>query len=159
MKRFRSSLDAVMTVRQQAEQKAGEKLARALDAREGAAAQLRHVVRNQQQWWVERQQHLAAGCLAGTLQHLSGGDRWFRERREQAEHALRLADTALAEARAGFHAAKRELEAVEKYLANQRARHHALVVREEQKVLDETASRPRSRSWDLNHAKDVSNTA
>ncbi len=141
MKAFHFSLEAVQTVRQRQEQQAMEQYVRALLARQQALDQLDlirdRILQNHQ----ELNRLLSAGCTAAVVTQAH-----HFERALQKQQADRLASLALVERRvnAAFQAmilARQKRKTVESFRKRQLARHQRAENREEQKMLDDLASR------------------
>jgi flagellar export protein FliJ len=141
MKRFRFSLQAPLLVRQRTEQKAREKYANALAARQRALERLSAVHREQSEWWARWRTEMSRGCAAGALVQWAACDRTLTEQRQRAETAVSEAETASNQALQEMLLARRDREVVEKHLQRQRDQYGRELGREEQKTMDDLAQR------------------
>ncbi|AHF92945.1 flagellar biosynthesis chaperone [Opitutaceae bacterium TAV1] len=140
MKRFRFSLQSVLTVRDIAEQQQRGKLALVLRAHAEAkvaleAARLR-VVEAANELCAVRIRAFLAGEQPGFVRAWQTSC----EAERRAVEALRLARESLAQARAGWIAARRNLQVLENLRQRARQRHRRECDRVEQMLLDEFAS-------------------
>ena len=141
MKAFRFTLEAVQILRHRQEQQAMETYVHALLARQQVLARLeaaRERIRLNQQ---EMNRLLAAGCAAARLAQVHLYERALEK--QQAEQVLALAQ-AERRVQATFQAmltARQRRKMVESFRAKQHARHQRAEWREEQKLLDDLASR------------------
>ena len=141
MKAFRFSLEAVQTVRHRQEQQALEHYVQALLGRQQALERL-EVIRDQ----IRRHQQetsglLAQGCTAAALVQVSQYARALEKLQSDQIMALALAERRV---NATFHAmilARQQRKIVETFRTKQLARHQQAETREEQKFLDDLASR------------------
>lgn len=137
MKKFRFSLQALLTVRQQAEQTALESYSRALTARQEARDRLLNAERELTEGWNDLTQELAHGSPAAKI---SLSQTWCQVLEQRQQHALRLlqeAEAALQKAHQAMLGARQDREAVESYQDNQRRRYDRELQREEQKTIDD----------------------
>jgi flagellar export protein FliJ len=145
MKAFRFTLEAVQTLRHRQEQQALENYARALLARHQALEQLdairERIHRNQQ----ELSQLLTAGCAAARAAQASQYQRSLEKTLAERATTLALADRRAGAALQAMLLARQQLQTVENYRDKQLARHRREETREDQKLLDDLASR-RARS-------------
>lgn len=141
MKRFRFSLEALLTVRRRAEQNALEKYASALLARQRNLELLGAVHREQSQWWARWRNDLSKGCSAGDLMQWRASDRHLSEQRQRAEAAVSQAELHVNQALQEMLVARRDREAVENHWHKQRSKYDFDLSREEQKGMDELAQR------------------
>lgn len=139
MKKFQFTLQPLLTLRERAEQKALEKYAAALRAREAAAEQVHSVEIEQLERWAQGQAELTRGCAAGALQQRLACDQTLVERRRRAVTVLGQCEVALKQASQGMLLARRDRQALEKQRERQRQQHSRELSREEQKNLDEVA--------------------
>jgi flagellar export protein FliJ len=144
MKRFQSSVQALLTLRQRAEQSALERYAHALLERQKALEKVEAVHAQQSAWWVRRREELDRGCSGGSLVQWSASDSRLREQRQKAEAALADAEVSVNQTLQQMLQTRRDRETAEKYLQRQRELFNRQIGREEQKALDELASRSRS---------------
>lgn len=141
MKRFHFSLQALLTLRQRAEQKALEKYASALLARQRALERADAVRHEQNEWWARRRQELAKGCSAGSLDQWCASNHNLNEQRKAAENGVAQAEVSTNQALQSMLLARRDREAVEKHLHRERERYQRALGQEEQKILDDMANR------------------
>ena len=141
MKRFEFRLQAVLTLRQRAEQEAMEHYGHAIRHREAAAACLRtreEELSDTRRRWLNE---LSDGCPAVQAAQTLAYCHLLEDSRAQAERDLAQADARLSQASERMLAARQHREAVENLLQHQRAEHEALVRLEEQKMLDDLVGR------------------
>lgn len=145
MKPFRFTLEVLRTLRRRQEQLAMENYAQAVRLRQQAHQQLEQARVLCETAWKESQDRLAQGLCA--LEYAQAQDH-----AQQLEHRCRQAAQALLQAEQTLHhrwealmAARRQVEIAESCYEKQRLRYQQACQREEQKFLDELASRKRSR--------------
>jgi flagellar export protein FliJ len=141
MKTFRFSLEAVRTVRQRQENEALEQYAQALLVRKQAFDALEAM-----DGWLGRdsaqlQKLLADGCSGATAAQAHQFHRSLEKRRDDCIAALGAAERRVNAASQKMLAARQQREIVDVYCEKQLARHQRLVLREEQKLMDEFAGR------------------
>lgn len=141
MKRFEFRLQAVLTLRQRAEQEALECYGLALRELEAASLQLQQhdmeLCDTRRRWLNE----MADGCPAVRAAQTLAYCHVLEDRRNLAEHEVQSAEARLAEASQRMLAARQQREAVENLLHQQLSAHEALVRFEEQKMLDDLVGR------------------
>jgi flagellar export protein FliJ len=141
MKRFTFKLQAVLTLRQRAEQAALEKYARAIEHRQACAASMADVemeLSEARRQWLNA---LADGVPAVSAAQMLGFCHLLEERKRQCEQTLDLADIELNRSSQGMIQARQQREAVETLMARQRERYDHLVVEEERKMIDDLINR------------------
>jgi len=141
MKRFKFKLQAVLTLRQRAEQTALEQLARAIQTRQRAALQLSDCdmeLSESRRRWLNA---LADGCPAAQAAQNQAYCRALEERRRHLDQGLHAADLELQQASQRMLLARQQREAVERYLQRQRDQYDRLLRLEERKMLDDLLSR------------------
>jgi flagellar protein FliJ len=141
MKRFEFKLQAVLTLRQRAEQTELEKYSRAIQTRQAAAERLAESemeLSEGRRLWLNA---LADGCPAVRAAQMLGFCHLLEERKRQCEQALNLADIELNHASQRMLLARQEREAVEKFLSRQRERYDRQLRDEEQKMIDDLINR------------------
>src|SRR5438105_835502 len=136
MKRFRFSLEAVLTVRQRAERETLTRYGEALLARQRALDFLAIVHRKLDATWTHLRQELAAGCSAGRLDRLRLFCRSLEEELNRREEALRDAERAVNRALQEVLIARRQREMIDRFREQQRNFYDRQLTREEQKFLD-----------------------
>jgi flagellar FliJ protein len=139
MKRFEFKLQAVLTLRQRAEQIALEVYSRALQHRQAMAAQLTDAemeLSEARRLWLNE---LADGCPAVRAAQLLAFCRQLEERKRQCEQTLHLADVELHQASQRMLLARQEREAVEKLMTRQRERHDREASEAERRSIDDLA--------------------
>jgi flagellar export protein FliJ len=141
MKRFRFTLQALLTVLQQREQGALEVYARALAERQRAVERLHEAQRQCEEAWELGRDRMVAGAPAA---HLLQVEQYCREMKELelrcvevAQQAQRMVDGSLEK----LIEARQAREAVEKFRSRQHDHYDHEVRREEQKLLDDLAQR------------------
>jgi len=143
MKRFTFKLQAVLTLRQRAEQAALEKYARAIEHRQACAASLSEgemELSEARRHWLNA---LADGVPAVRAAQMLGHCHLLEERKRHCEQTLNLADVELNRTSHGMLHARQQREAVEMLLARQRENYDRRVIEEERKIIDDLVnSRP-----------------
>ena len=129
---FKTRLDAVVKLRQRAEDAAKLALARARKDVAEAGAELERLRAR------ARQDDRAAGCAAEWEVRQRARDRALAEI-EKAEEALRQLRAREAEARNGYETAHRQLEAVRRVAESKRAEMAREADRKDRKTMDEIA--------------------
>ncbi len=141
MKRFEFRLQAVLTLRQRAEQEALENYGQAIRHRESIAERLRarelELSDTRRRWLNE----LSDGCPAVQAAQTLAYSHLLEEYRAQSERDLAQAEARLSQASERMLTARQHREAVENLLHHQLAEHEALVRLEEQKMLDDLVGR------------------
>jgi flagellar export protein FliJ len=141
MNRFEFRLQAVLTLRQRAEQEALEIYGQAIRHRAAVAEQLRvqelDLCEHRRRWLNEMTEGCPAIRAAQTLTYCHT----LEERRNQADRELQQAEIRLSEASQRMLSARQHREAVENLFHQQQAAHEALVRLEEQKMLDDLVGR------------------
>lgn len=141
MKRFEFKLQAVLTLRQRAEQAALEKYSRAILHRQQAAERVSEsemeLSEGRRQWL----NALADGCPAVRAAQMLGFCHLLEERKRQCEQTLNLADVELNQASQKMLFARQQREAVEKFLERQRERYDRTLREEERKLIDDLVNR------------------
>lgn len=141
MKRFQFKLQAVLTLRQRAEQAALETYSRSIQARQDAAsrlAQAEMALSDARRQWLHE---LADGCPAVRAAQSLQFCRLLEDRKREADQAVHAADQHLHHASQEMLAARQQREAVEKFLARQRERHERLLREEERRLIDDLIGR------------------
>ncbi len=141
MKRFIFKLQAVLTLRQRAEQAALEKYARAIEHRQVCAASLAEAemeLSEARRQWLNA---LADGVPAARAAQMLGFCHLLEERKRQREQTLNLADVELNRSSQGMLQARQQREAVEKLMARQRERYDRRRIEEERKLVDDLVNR------------------
>lgn len=141
MKQFRFSLQALLTVRERTEQIALENYSNALCARRRALENAALVQKEQADSWQYRRNQMRQPCSAGTLVQWHTCDNQLTERRKIADEAVVQAEESTVKALEQMLVARRNREAVQKYLERQRSEYARKLSREEQSSLDELGQR------------------
>jgi flagellar FliJ protein len=141
MKPFRFTLQALLTLRRGAEQVALEKYAGALLARRSALETCEKLRQERSHWWAKGREALNRGCSAAAVERWRASDRQLSERSERAEAVLAQAEVLTNQTLQNMLLARRDREAVEKHLLRQRSNYTRELNREEQKLLDDLATR------------------
>ncbi len=141
MKAFHFTLEAVRTLRQRQEQIAMEQYAQSLLARQQALDRLAAVQRELSACFQELRDKLAAGCAASIAAQAHDYHRALARRRDELSAALGLAERRVNAALQAMLGARQQREIVDKFFDKQKLRHSREVTREEQKFLDDLASR------------------
>lgn len=141
MKAFYFRLQAVLTLREQAEQAAQRKCARAGAIAEAAAARLAAAEAEIAAACNSRQARLATGVRGEELQQLRAYLLWLEERKTRLRRELDQARRRAEEARRELLVARQRREGLERLRTSQRRVYDYETARADQKVLDELASR------------------
>lgn len=154
MKEFCFTLEAVRTLRRRQEHLAVDEYVRCLLGRQRAADAVDALQRQLDANRMELVRVLSAGCTAAHAFQISNYQRFLETQREQRLAVLAQADQRLAAAFQAMLVARQQREIVEAYRRKQQARHQRLVLREDQKLLDESAARRSASVLSWNPAKD-----
>lgn len=141
MKRFEFRLQAVLTLRQRAEQAALEVYGHAIRLREAATHRLCEcdmALSEARRLWLN---DLADGCPAIRAAQTLAYCHSLEEQRLAADQDLQKADGALAHASQQMLAARQHREAVENLMKRQRDQHDATCRVEDQKLIDDLVNR------------------
>ncbi len=141
MKPFQFTLQAVQTLRHRQAQQAMEIYVHALLARQQVLDRLESVreqIRRNQQ---EINRLLLSACAAAPLAQASQYERVLEDQQAQQVVALALAERRVQNTFQAMLTARRRRKMVESFRAKQQARHQRAEWREEQKLLDDLASR------------------
>lgn len=141
MKKFRFTLQALLTVRQRQEHLAMERYAATLVQRQRASeclARATQEVTEASQTWQAR---VTGGLMASELVHRADHMRTLEFKRNQASAALLTAEKAVDPALNAMLEARRQREVVEQCEQQQRQRHQREIARQDGKVQDELAQR------------------
>jgi flagellar export protein FliJ len=141
MKAFRFRLQAVLTLREQAEQTAEQRCARAYAAVEAAAARVRSAEAEIDAAEQAHRAQLAAGPRAGQLEQLRLYAGFLHERRRQLARELAETRRRADEARRQLLLATQQREALERLRGRQQRAHDYQSARAEQQTLDELVGR------------------
>jgi flagellar FliJ protein len=143
MKRFRFSLQSLLTLRQRREQTALEHYGRAVSARQEAVEILRAARAEWDTICRVRTTLLAAGAAAGDLARAQEYCRAMEETVARCEGDVLRAQREVESSWQKLLEARRAREMVDKYGQRQRESYDRALQREEQKALDEMAQRCR----------------
>lgn len=141
MKRFEFKLQAVLTLRQRAEQGALAQYARAIQHRQAVVARFEEAemaLSEARRQWLNV---LADGCPAARAAQVLGYCHLLEERKRQCEQTLNLAEVELNQASQRMLHARQQREAVETFHEGQRERYDRKVREEEQKLMDDLVNR------------------
>jgi flagellar export protein FliJ len=141
MKAFRFTLEAVRTVRQRRENEALEKFAQALLARQVLLDLLESIDERIDQSRGQIRKLLTHGCDAAQASQAYDCHATLEKRREECVTSLGQAELRVNAASQAMLLARQQREIVDIYCDKQKARHQRLELLEEQKLLDEFASR------------------
>lgn len=141
MKRFRFTLQALLTVRQRAEQLAQERYAARIANQERARKALNLAEATLATAATTLRQQMGRGLLAAELAQRHTHLRTLEWSRAQAEEGCRSASRAVEPALREMLEARRRREAVEQFRRRQLQRHDREVQREDNRLLDEFALR------------------
>lgn len=141
MKAFRFTLEAVRTVRQRRENEALEKFAQALLARQVVLDLLESIDERIGQSRAQIRKLLTEGCGASQASQAYDCHSTLEKRREECVAALGQAERRVNAASQAMLIARQQREIVDIYCDKQKARYLRLEMREEQKILDEFATR------------------
>lgn len=141
MKRFNFKLQAVLTLRQRAEQAAMEKYSRALARRKAAATSLENVemdLSEARRQWLNA---LADGCPAAQGAQMLEYCHYLEEYKRKVEQSLQLAEVELNQASQKMLFARQQREAIETCLDHARDQHDRELRVQERKELDDLVGR------------------
>src|SRR5262245_24288299 len=141
MKRFQFKLQAVLTLRQRAEQTALVRYSRAIELRRAAADQLAETeiaLAEARRQWLHA---MADGCPAVRAAQMLAFCHLLEDRKKQSEHTLHAADLELNDSSQLMLLARQQREAVEKFLARLRDRYERQLRIEEHKLIDDLLHR------------------
>jgi len=137
MKKFRFSLQAVLTVRQRQEQAALEQFSRAVAARQQAIGRLSEAKQACHEAWALSRARTAAGAAAIHLAQLHDYCLSMEDFQKQCELAVAAAQEVADQKWQKLVLARQAREAVDKFLERQRERYGRELQREEQKMFDD----------------------
>lgn len=143
MRRFRSTLQALLTVRQRQERLAMERYSEALQSRQRAAAALSTADQVRVQASEHLKQRLSSGMQAAEAMREQAHYKVLESKRDAAQHALTVAENGIPAALKAMLTARQQREAVEECITRQRERHQRDQQNQERKLLDELALRRR----------------
>jgi flagellar export protein FliJ len=141
MKAFRFTLEAVRTLRQRQEHEALEDYIRALLARQQALTRLEEIDQRIGHDFAQMRQLLAGGCTAAQASQAQNYHSSLQQMRDEGAAALGQAERQFNDASQAMLAARQQRETVDIYREKQQAVHQRLELREEQKIMDEFATR------------------
>jgi flagellar export protein FliJ len=141
MKAFKSSLQALRTLRERQEQTALTDYGKALQAQEQARNKLDEVQHDLSAGWEQFHKKLRTKCAARELSQLQAYLQAVERRKKEAEHALKVARNHAGNAFTRLLAARQARAVVDKLGEAQKRRYQRKLRRKEQKELDELASR------------------
>jgi len=141
MKKFQFKLQAVLTLRQRAEQIALENYSRALLARQAAIDKLADMERALSRSTADLRGQLAKGSAAAEVNQTQDYCRFLGEKKLRCEQALGQAELELNQALHKMVSARQDREAVEHYLDAQRQRHDRALLAEERKMIEDLVQR------------------
>jgi flagellar FliJ protein len=137
MKKFQFKLQAVLIVRQRAEQVALELYGRAVLNRQEAMRMLTEIehrlVKMRQEW----QEQMRAGCSGGHLREAQGFDQVLEVERQRRDRVLARAEIEVNQAFLKVVRSRQQREMVETHRAHQRSRYDQAVGVEERKEIDD----------------------
>ena len=140
MKTFRFPLQAVLTVRQNQENKALEAYAFAQAGFEKIAARFRRIHQEIEDLFDSRRAALKAIASSEDMQHMQQGMRALQETARLCQTELDKAQAMLEEKSRELLRARQGREVVEKVHQRQFARHQLQVARQEQRTVDDLAT-------------------
>jgi flagellar FliJ protein len=141
MKAFRFRLDAVLNLREQAEQKAQQRCAEAQRAVQRAIAQLEAADSAVDEAEAQHRALIRGGCQAGQLQKMRLYEVELRHHRDRRADELATAREQAEEARTRLVAATQAREVMEHLRHRQRRAFEYEAARADQKALDEMSAR------------------
>jgi flagellar export protein FliJ len=137
MKKFHSSLQAVLTVRQRQEQTALEHFSRAVTARQLATGRLNEAKRECQAAWALSRERTAAGAPAAHLAQLHDYCHDMEKLEKECAQIVAAAQVVVDQKWEKLVMARQAREAVDKFLERQRERYDRELQGEEQKMFDD----------------------
>jgi flagellar FliJ protein len=141
VKTFHFNLQALQTLRQRQEQKALEQYGQAVSARQSAFEKFEAVRKHCEASWALCREQITHGATAAQLAQAEAYCFSVEEQKKQCEAAVNQAQTVVDERWQTLLAARQQREAVDKYREHQFERYERELLREEQKLLDDVASR------------------
>ena len=156
MKRFQFTLEAVRTVRQQAEQRAWLNYARLVRRHQQEEQRLRQAEQDARAAWHEARERMGSGIAGLELERLSAYARLAEQRRRNCAAAVAASHRALEEGMRQCREARQHCEVVEIYYRKQLGNYQRAEFLEDQKLLDEMGQRGGLRRAGLS-VKDESN--
>jgi flagellar protein FliJ len=141
MKRFRFTLEALLRLRQRHEKQALQQYGQAMAAQREAASRLADAEADCESNWATFREHVMGAAPAAYLSQLQGYCHWLEECKRVNERALEQAGRVCKQRWVKLLLARRAREAVDKLLVRQRDRYERELMREEQKQIDDMASR------------------
>jgi flagellar export protein FliJ len=141
MKRFRFSLQSLQMLREQRERAAQRRYLEAMRAREEAQALLKAAERELHQAWDILHKDLGTGIPAMKMARAWTFCSAQEDRCVELQHAVQVEDEGVQRAWQELTQAKRDRDAIDKYYDKQREIYNHEVAREDQKMMDELASR------------------
>ena len=137
MKKFVFSLQAVLTLRQRAEQTALKSYGEASLARQDAIARLQQSDQRLAQTRREWLEAMAVGCNAAQTAQMHLYSQTLREEKTRCEQALERAEVELNRAQQKAMGARQRREAVETIYRDRRTQHSLAAQKEEQKLIED----------------------
>jgi flagellar FliJ protein len=156
MKAFRFSLQAILTLREEREQEAQRHYARKLRAAEVINTALEAVVQQLLLLGTEQNSRLQNGMPASDLERLGNYRILLDERRARLNQDLALARQAADQAQAALLKATQDRQALEDYRKKLHRTYDYALARDEQKLLDDLASRGPTLAGDWRRAPETS---
>jgi flagellar FliJ protein len=141
MKKFQFKLQAVLTLRQRAEQSALEAYGRATLARQVAMSRLADADKELAQAWTDLHLDLDQGCAAAQARKAQDYCRFLGEKKRKCEQGLGRAEVDLNQAFQKMILARQDREAVEQYLGGQIEQHDRALRAEERKTIEDIVQR------------------
>lgn len=141
MKAFQFTLEAVRTLRQRQENEALELYARALLARQQVLDLLEDIQQRIGDDFAQMRRLLASGCTAAQASQAQHYHRSLEKLRDDTVAALGQAERRVNAASQAMLAARQQREIVDVYREKQQTLHQRAEMREEQKFMDEFATR------------------
>ena len=141
MKAFRFTLDSVKVLRERQERDSLEVYALKLKRRQEAAEQVEKIHQELASTWMKMRSELMEGASCGEINRLRDFCRVLEERRKEAAAGLQLAEQEVNRTFQVFLKARAEREVVDKFFDSQKAAWDRTLSKEEQKLLDEMATR------------------
>jgi flagellar export protein FliJ len=154
MKRFVFKLQAVLVLRQRAEQAALENYTRTAQRQQALAAQLIEVEMELSEGRRQWLNALADGCPAVRAAQMMAFCHLLEARKGQAEQELMQANIDLYESSQQLVVVRQQRETVEKFMERQRARYDRELHEDERKMIDDLVGRRPSVSFSARSGRD-----
>jgi flagellar export protein FliJ len=141
MKPFKFSLQALLTLREQQEQKALLAYGKALLERDQAMNKLRAAQKELEEGWAQLQEKLLSHAPAATLTRLQDYCQAVQTRQQECEQLAQASRNKADQCLVKLLAARQARDVLDRFCGQQKARYQRQRRRQEQKALDELSRR------------------